>query len=79
MATKTGVLGWKDIGFLGRTSRGDKEGGVDLYVNNQLECMDLHLGMNEELTKKLWVRIKESTGTGDSVVGVCYGPPDQGD
>jgi len=30
----------------------------DDYVNDQLECMELCLGMDEELTKSLWVRIK---------------------
>ncbi|GAB0206448.1 hypothetical protein GRJ2_003110400 [Grus japonensis] len=41
--------------------------------------MDLHLGMEEELTKSLWVRIKGRAGAGDIIVGVCYRPPDQGD
>ncbi|GAB0208502.1 hypothetical protein GRJ2_003315900 [Grus japonensis] len=41
--------------------------------------MELHLGMEEEPTKSLWVRIKGSTGAGDIIVGVCYRPPDQGD
>ncbi|GAB0209859.1 hypothetical protein GRJ2_003451600 [Grus japonensis] len=41
--------------------------------------MELHLGMEEELTKSLWVRIKGRAGTGDIIVGVCYRPPDQGD
>ncbi|GAB0209274.1 mitochondrial enolase superfamily member 1 [Grus japonensis] len=41
--------------------------------------MDLHLGMEEEPTKSLWVRIKGRAGTGDIIVGVCYRPPDQGD
>ncbi|GAB0209576.1 hypothetical protein GRJ2_003423300 [Grus japonensis] len=41
--------------------------------------MELHLGMDEELTESLWVRIKGSTGAGDIIVGVCYRPPDQGD
>ncbi|GAB0208651.1 hypothetical protein GRJ2_003330800 [Grus japonensis] len=40
--------------------------------------MELHLGMDEELTKSLWVRIKGSAGAGDIIVGVCYRPPDQG-
>lgn len=39
----------------------------------------LHLGMNEELTKSLGVRIKWRAGTGDITVGVCYRPPDQED
>lgn len=41
--------------------------------------MTLHLGMNEELTKSLGVRIKWRAGTGDITVGVCYRPPDQED
>ncbi|GAB0205919.1 hypothetical protein GRJ2_003057500 [Grus japonensis] len=45
--------------------QGRQGGGVALYVNDQLKCMELHLGMEEELTKSSW--------------GVCYRPPDQGD
>ncbi|GAB0209248.1 hypothetical protein GRJ2_003390500 [Grus japonensis] len=41
--------------------------------------MELHLGMDEEPTKSLWVRIKGRAGAGDIIVGVCYRPPDQGD
>ncbi|PKU38944.1 rna-directed dna polymerase from mobile element jockey-like [Limosa lapponica baueri] len=37
-------------------------GGVALYVNDQLECVELLLGMDEDLTESLWVRIKGSTG-----------------
>ncbi|GAB0189267.1 hypothetical protein GRJ2_001392000 [Grus japonensis] len=40
---------------------------------------EIHLGMDEELTESLWVRIKGRAGTGDTIVGVCYRPPDQGD
>ena len=39
--------------------------------------MELHLGMDEEPTKRLWVRIKGRAGTGDTVVAVCYRPPNQ--
>ncbi|GAB0190424.1 hypothetical protein GRJ2_001507700 [Grus japonensis] len=41
--------------------------------------MELHLGMDEEPTKSLWVRIKGRAGAGDIIAGVCYRPPDQGD
>ncbi|GAB0179465.1 hypothetical protein GRJ2_000411800 [Grus japonensis] len=57
--------------------QGRQGGGVALYVNDQLECMELCLGMDEELTKSLWVRIKGRAGTGDIIVGACYRPPDQ--
>ncbi|GAB0190160.1 hypothetical protein GRJ2_001481300 [Grus japonensis] len=54
-------------------------GAVTLYVNDQLESMELCLGMDEEPTESLWVRLKGRAGTGDTIVGVCYRPPDQGD
>ena len=41
--------------------------------------MELHLGMDEELTKSLRVRIKGRAGTGDIIVEVCYRLPDQED
>ncbi|KAM9591189.1 uncharacterized protein ACIBXB_006085 isoform 1-T2 [Morphnus guianensis] len=56
-----------------------RRGGVTLYVNDQLECMEPCLGMDEELTESLWVRIKGRAGTGDIIAGVCYRPPDQED
>ncbi|GAB0205350.1 hypothetical protein GRJ2_003000600 [Grus japonensis] len=59
--------------------QGRRGGGVALYVNDQLECMEIYLGMDEELTETLWVRIKGSAGAGDIIAGVCYRPPDQGD
>ncbi|GAB0185725.1 hypothetical protein GRJ2_001037800 [Grus japonensis] len=59
--------------------QGRQGGGVALYVNDQLECMELHLGMDEELTESLWVRIKGRVGAGDIIVGVCYRPSNQED
>ncbi|GAB0179159.1 hypothetical protein GRJ2_000381200 [Grus japonensis] len=59
--------------------QGRQGGGIALYVNDQLECMELHLGMDEELTESLWVRIKGRAGAGHIIVGVCYRSPDQGD
>lgn len=43
--------------------------GFRLYVSDQLQCMELHLGIEEELTESLWVRIKGRIGTGDIIVG----------
>jgi len=78
MAPLTGVLEWKHTGSLGRTGTGDEE-EVFLSVSDQLECMELCLGMDEELTESLWVRIKGRAGTGDVIVGVLDRPPDQQD
>ena len=45
------------INSLGKTGREGREGeGVTLYINNQLESMELHLGMDEELIESLWGR-----------------------
>ncbi|GAB0208733.1 hypothetical protein GRJ2_003339000 [Grus japonensis] len=78
-----GSYDWS-VGMEGyRHFRKDRQGrqgeDVSFYVNDQLEGMELHLGMDEELTKSLWVRIKGRAGTGDITVGVCYRPLDQGD
>jgi len=61
---------WKDR----PTRRG---GGVALYVREQLECIELCLGADEERVESLWVRIKGQTRMGNTVVGVYYRPPDQ--
>ncbi|XP_048786380.1 uncharacterized protein LOC125686444 [Lagopus muta] len=52
-------------------------GGVALYVREQLECIELHLGESGVAVESLWVRIKGRAGMADTVVGVCYRPPDQ--
>ncbi|KAK4831293.1 hypothetical protein QYF61_016763 [Mycteria americana] len=70
-------VGTKGYRLFRKDRQGRRGGGVTLYVNDQLECMELHLGMDEEPTKSLWVRIKGRAGTGDIVVGVCYRPADQ--
>lgn len=46
--------------------------GFRLYVSNQLECMELCLRMEEELTESLWVRVNRRVGTGDIIVGTFY-------
>ncbi|GAB0209359.1 hypothetical protein GRJ2_003401600 [Grus japonensis] len=72
-------VGMEGYRLFRKDRQGRRGGGVALYVNDQLECMELHLGMDEEPTKSLWVRIKGRAGAGDIIVGVCYRPPDQGD
>jgi len=58
-----------------RPTRGG--GGVALYVREQLECIELGLGADEERVESLWVRIKGQAHRGDITVGVYYRPPDQ--
>jgi len=49
--------------MLFRNDRQGRQGGdVAIYVNDQLECMELCLGVDEEPTKSLWVRIKGRQG-----------------
>ncbi|GAB0205228.1 hypothetical protein GRJ2_002988400 [Grus japonensis] len=72
-------VGMEEYRLFRKDRQGRRGGGITLYVNDQLECMEPHLGMDEELTKSLWVRIKGSAGAGDIIAGICYRPPDQGD
>jgi len=61
-----------------RKDRPTRRGGGDaLYVREQLECIELCLGVDEEQAERLRVRIKGQAHTGDIIVGVCYRPPDQ--
>jgi len=46
-------------------------------VREQLECMELCLGVDEEQVERLWVRIKGQPHMGDVIVGMYYRPPDQ--
>lgn len=48
-------------------------------MEHHLECIDLHLGKDDKLTKSLWLRSEGRAGTGDFVVGICNRLPDQGD
>lgn len=51
-------------------------GGVAFNVNDQLECMELHLGMNDKPTESLGARINETAGTGDNIIEVHHTLPD---
>lgn len=55
-----------------------RRGGITFYVNDKLECAELCLGLDEDSTESLWVRIKRRAGTGDITV-VCYRPLNQED
>jgi len=72
---------WHDVMDGYRLFRKDRPtrrgGGVALYVREQLECIELGLGADEERTESLWVRIKGQAHKGDVKVGVYYRPPDQ--
>ncbi|GAB0205782.1 hypothetical protein GRJ2_003043800 [Grus japonensis] len=72
-------VGMEGYRLFRKDRQGRQGGGVTLYVNDQLECMELHLGMDEEPTKRLWIRIKGRAGAGDIIAGLFYRPPDQGD
>lgn len=54
MACFIGLLQWKDIGSLARTSNKGKKMGVNtLYVREQLKCMELCLRIDDESMKSL--------------------------
>lgn len=55
-----------------KDKKGRQRGGITLYCNEQLKCMELCLGKGKELTEILSVRIKGRAETGDIVVRACY-------
>jgi len=63
--------------LLRKNRQARREEAVALYVGYQLECMQHHVGMEEEPNENFWVRIKGRAGTGDIIVGICYRPPNQ--
>lgn len=60
-ALMTGALEWKGTGSLGRTGRDDEETLLP-SLNDQLECIELYLVMDEELIESLQVRMKGREG-----------------
>jgi len=62
-------FGMEGCRLFSKDRQGRPEGDVAVYVNDQLECMELHLGMGKEPTKSSWVRIKGRAGTSDIIVG----------
>jgi len=71
------IIGMGGYRLFRKDRQGRRGGGVTLYVKEQLECMELRLGMDEEPTENLWVKIKGRAGASDTTVGVCYRTPDQ--
>ena len=53
-------------------------GGVALCVREQREGRELSLGVGAGRVQRLRVKMKGPANTRDAVVGVCYGPPDEG-
>ena len=63
-----GMLPWMVMFFLRKI--GQQDSGVALYVREQLKCIELHIGVNDEKVESLWVRIKGWANIGDTAVGV---------
>lgn len=65
-ACMTGMLLWMALFLLGKTDR--PGGGVSLPVR-EWKCIELCLGVNEELAERLHVRLKRQVNVGDITVG----------
>lgn len=61
---------------LGRLIWGDEE-ELSATVNEYLECLQLPLGMDDEMTESFWISIKGEAGTRDFIARVFYRLPDQ--
>lgn len=51
----TGVKGFR---YFSKDKQGRQGGAVTFYVNVQLECMELFLGMHVELAESFWARLR---------------------
>ncbi|KAJ7424953.1 dtw domain-containing protein 2 [Pitangus sulphuratus] len=69
----TAVLQLRNMGFQEEQAARRGE-GAGLYAREQLECMELCLGMDDKPTESSQVKISEQT-----TIGVCYRPPHQED
>ncbi|PKU49300.1 mitochondrial fission process protein 1 [Limosa lapponica baueri] len=58
-----------------RDRHGRRGGGVALYGRNRFDCLELS-NVND-IVMCLWVRIKGKASKADTIVGVCYRPPNQ--
>ncbi|KAK4818760.1 hypothetical protein QYF61_018932 [Mycteria americana] len=58
-----------------RDRQGRRDSGVALYVRECFNCLELDDG--DDRVKSLWVRISGKANKADSMVGVCYRPPNQ--
>ena len=55
--------------------QGRRGGGVALYVKECFEVTELMTGENK--VESLWVKIRGRANKADTLVGVCYRPPNQ--
>lgn len=72
----TWVLWQTDICYLVQAYREDSDGGGDgmeitLYEKQDLGCMELLYGMDDNLVDSIRVRIKEKANNGDTVLELC--------
>jgi len=72
-------VGVKEYRLFRKDRQGRQGGNVTLHVNDQLECTELCLVLDEQLTENLQVRTNGRAGTYDMIVGVCYRLPSQED
>lgn len=60
-----------------RDRPGRHSGGIALFVQQHLECIELCLGVDDEQVEGLWAQIKEQVSKGDTAVGTYYRLPDK--
>lgn len=67
MACMSRVLQRRDTGSLGRACQKDLEVETP-FMREASECMELCLGMDDELSESLWARIRKQTSTGEHLL-----------
>lgn len=79
MCPTTEMFEWKRAGPLGRTGRGVEKVVLPSMSVSSWRTWSFTQGWMSSWQESLWVRNKGRVGTGDIVVGICYGWPVQED
>ncbi|KAF4793362.1 hypothetical protein TURU_112092 [Turdus rufiventris] len=58
-----------------RDRKGRRGGGMALYIGEAFDAIGIE--MNDDEVQCLWVRIKGKANKADTLLGVCYHPPNQ--
>lgn len=69
------MLHWTVINSSRRDRQGRRGSGVALHVRECFDCVELDDGGNR--VDSLWVRISRKVNKADSMVGLCFRPPNQ--
>lgn len=69
-AQKSGMLRWMDAGTSSMWASWEVKEELN-FMWDQWECTELCLGVDDEPSESLWIRVRRQTNEGGTAVGVC--------